>query len=57
MSELIEKRIAECRELEDRLYAQMHQMVGMRLAFEEVIAMEEEPSGSSSAPLDGDTPD
>ena len=43
MKEHLEARIAELNKTEEQLYANINQVVGMRLAFQEVLAKLEEP--------------
>jgi len=43
MKEYLEARIAELNKTEEQLYANINQVVGMRLAFQEVLAKLEEP--------------
>ena len=50
VTEKLKARLQELDELEERMYAQLNQLQGMRLAFEEVLNMnvEEITAGESS---------
>jgi hypothetical protein len=54
MKEYLEGRIAELNESEERLYAQINQVVGMRMAFQEVLDNYGESGAQAPAPVEED---